>query len=193
VTSEGLVGAAALMDDRDGVKSSINEVLVREVAAKATENVVAKAIKHLKGLRSDLSGEDSGLGTVWLEYCAQVQGEQSYAWQHYEDLALDTVRSAVAELAAFELQAVWLDTPAGADWLDAAGSDRSAVPASADVVAKEIYDTVWQRASDWEDRRLERYKSRQEDDGDDDGDDDDDEADDDNADSDRPSSPSRAS
>ncbi len=176
---DGQVESAAPVDDRERIKAAINETLANKVAAKATENVVAKSIKHLQSLRSDLAGEDSGLGTVWLEYCAQVQGERSYAWEHYEDLVLYAVRVAVQELAAFELQAAWLGTPEGTEWLDAPDSDPSQVPASVDDVANEIYGNVWQRASDWEDPRLERYLCGDENDDAGDEDEDDDEFDND--------------
>ena len=39
-----------------------------------------------------LSGDDSGLKNVWEEYCVQIQGEESYYIDIYEDIVAASVK-----------------------------------------------------------------------------------------------------
>lgn len=131
------------------------ESIVSAVADRAAQQLASGTVEWLQGQRSDLAGEDSGLGNLWLEFCAQVQGQQSVYWDEFEIAVRETVERLVCELPVAERQALWLQTEAGQDWLDE--TDAAQVPIALEDIVEDVYGKVWQRAADWEDRRLERY------------------------------------
>lgn len=152
------------------MNSSALASIVSAVADRTAQQVATSTVECLQRQRSALAGADSGLGSVWLEFCAQVQGEQSFDWDEFETLVQQTVEGLVGKLPDAEQQALWLQTDAGVEWLDEGNADAAQVPVLLEDVVSDLYSKVWRRAADWEDDRLERYLSRQ--DGDDDLDDD---------------------
>lgn len=149
--------------------------LVRTAAEHASSRVTDEVVAVLQRQPEMLSGDDSGLGSVWLEYCVQVQGEHSYDWDAFELHVRQVVDGLVATLAPFERDAVWLQTPSGEDWLDEPDMDLARMPVDADAVVDKLYGLVWRRAADWEDDRIGRFLYPGDDDTLDDGDDDPDE------------------
>ncbi|MFN8318969.1 MAG: hypothetical protein U0V54_06040 [Saprospiraceae bacterium] len=65
----------------------ISKYYTKEIAKK-----VLKKIKQLKDKSMLLSGDDSGLKNVWEEYCVQIQGEESYYIDIYEDIVAASVK-----------------------------------------------------------------------------------------------------
>ena len=148
--------------------------LVGAAAAHASSRVADEAIAALQRQPAMLSGDDSGLGNVWLEFCVQVQGEHSYDWDAFEDHVRQVVEGLVLLLAPFERSAVWLQTPSGEDWLEEPDIDPSQVPVATDEVVDRLYGLVSRRAADWEDDRIGRFLYPGDDDDDADADADDD-------------------
>ena len=159
----------------DAMQGQAHVNLVRAVAGDALRRTVDQALAILRQQPSALSGEDSGLGTVWLEFCAQIQGEHSVDWDAFEALVRDVIEGELMALQPTERQAMWLGTEAGADWIGEPAAGEGAIPISIEDLVNLAYSTVWQRAADWQDGRLERFLAADggfDDDCDDDGDDD---------------------
>lgn len=135
----------------------VHATLVSAVAAHVSRRVSEEAVAALRQQPALLSGDDSGLQNVWLEFCVQVQGEHSYDWDAYEVHVRQLIEGQVCRLAPFELQAVWLQTPAGADWCDEPDINPSQIPLDVESVVDSLYGLVWRIASDWEDDRIGRY------------------------------------
>lgn len=150
--------------------------LVSAAAEHAGNRVADAVVVLLQGQPAMLSGDDSGLGSVWLEFCVQVQGEHSYDWDAFELHVRQMVEGLVAKLAPFERDALWLQTPSGEDWLDEPDMDLARMPVDTDAVVDKLYRLVWRRAADWEDDRIGRFLYPG-DDSDDFDDDDEDEVD----------------
>lgn len=131
--------------------------LVRTAAEQASSRVTDEVVAVLQRQPAMLSGDDSGLGNVWLEYCVQVQGDHSYDWDAFELHVRQVVEGLVFHLAPFERNAVWLQTPSGEDWLEDPGIDPASVPVDADAVVDKLYGLVWRQAADWEDARIARF------------------------------------
>ena len=89
--------------------------LLAAAADAAAAKVTDATITTLGKQRSILAGEDSGLGTVWLKFCAQVQGEQSIDWEDFELHVRQVIEGQLLQLAVVEQQSVWLRTPGGED------------------------------------------------------------------------------
>ena len=155
----------------------VHAKLVSAAAEHASNRVADAVVVLLQGQPAMLSGDDSGLGSVWLEFCAQVQGEQSYDWDAFELHVRQVVEGQVAKLAPFERDAVWLQTPSGEDWLEEPHMDRARMPVDTDAVVDKLYRLVWRRAADWEDDRIGRYLYPGDDSDDSDAFDDDDDQD----------------
>ena len=99
------------------MKDALSEsAIVRAVAEEAGRRLTRAVIKALQEREETLSGDDSGLATVWDEICVQVQYEQSFYWDAYDDTARSFIRSRVAELPKHERDALWLQTDSAAVW-----------------------------------------------------------------------------
>lgn len=153
---------------------------VEAVAGEALKSISDKVLAILRRQPSALAGEDSGLGTVWLEFCAQVQGEHSVDWDAFETLVRDVVEGELMALQPTDRQAMWLGTEAGADWIGEPAASDGTVPVGIEDLVNLAYSAVWQCAADWQDSRLERFLAAEDGDFDDDEIDEDDDEDQDN-------------
>jgi len=61
-------------------KPMTESVIVLVVARAAAKKVTNKVIRDFRKLPAQLSGDDSGLNSVWEEICVQIQYEQSFWW-----------------------------------------------------------------------------------------------------------------
>jgi hypothetical protein len=59
-------------------------VVVGALAEGVGQRITRKVIPTLQALTVTLSGDDSGLETVWDEICAQVQTDESVFWNVYD-------------------------------------------------------------------------------------------------------------
>jgi hypothetical protein len=91
--------------------------LVREHSDVVGRRIAERAVTELKGMKAErLSGDDSGLESVWQEYCVQIRGEQSIFWDAYQDTVRDVIRRGLSDLPKTELAMLWLCTEQGWDW-----------------------------------------------------------------------------
>jgi|GEM_PF-740583 len=94
----------------------IYKSLIAEYAKAAADKANAEAIDSLKQIKSTLSGDDSGLCNAWDEICVQVQGEESFFWDEYQDVMSDAVLGVLQTFAPRDLAALWLHSAEGWDW-----------------------------------------------------------------------------
>lgn len=148
------------------------------LASRLKEDLVCQAIKSLEEMGGDclMSGEDSGLQSIWEEVCVQVQHEESFFWDTYVEVIEDFLTALVEGLSQKERLALWLSADAGCDWIADNEDDETdgAAPGVyvGDIVA-ELKSDLLSKAADFENERIERYFRQQ--DGDDDWGEDEDE------------------
>jgi hypothetical protein len=104
--------------------------IVRQVAEDAAERVTRRVIAALQRLTSKLSGDDSGLESIWEELCVQMQFQESFAWEAYDETVRANVEEFVADLAPHERDAIWLQTDVGHEWEFSEPQDRKREPVS---------------------------------------------------------------
>ena len=144
-----------------------------------------------------LSGADSGLTSVWQEICAQAQGEESFFWDQYQEVAVGMIGFRVEELPKTEQEMLWLATEAGWDWLyDVVNAGNDPAPVHPGIDTEAVAEWIWTEflrplAEDddhpnvarylegGDDERLDEGEEEEELDGEDEGQDEDPEADED--------------
>lgn len=140
--------------------------LLRENAAAIGARLAKAAARDLKNYRDNLpSGPDSGLKNVWEEICVQVQGEQSFFWDGYRDMAIGHLAGRVRALPAIKQRLLWVGSPGGMDWIDEHDeSEDNTVPGTtvptgdADEIANWLFDEhLIPLADRYGNRRIERY------------------------------------
>ena len=133
--------------------------IVRAIASEAAERLCRQAVAALQKMRHTMSGDDSGLSTTWDEICVQVQDEQSMFWDAYESAIHDSLGWPVAQLATYERDALWLQTPEGFDWEcrdDARTSDEEPVN-DHDIICHLVREHVLRRAGEWSNPRIRAF------------------------------------
>jgi hypothetical protein len=111
----------------------------------------------LKSIPATLSGDDSGLRTVWQEICVQVQGARSFYWSAYEETAFAYARGLISELPAPVVRLLSAATREGDDWLDDHGADSEPMVMLVDEAARDLVDIVMSWAMDARDRAVRRH------------------------------------
>jgi len=73
--------------------------LLSNLSSYHVSKIADSVIKDLMELKKDLllSGGDSGLKNTWEEICVQVQGEQSFYWDSYEETINNFIEKALDE------------------------------------------------------------------------------------------------
>ena len=97
------------MDERDRIIASIGQRECKRLA-----NKVRRELQRMTA--EMLSGDDTCLKNIWDEVCIQVQGEESFFWESYEDVIDRLIRSNVEKLTPDIRQAIWLQTDSGQSW-----------------------------------------------------------------------------
>jgi predicted oxidoreductase len=134
--------------------------IVRVVAEKVTKRATRTVIGFLHRMIDKMSGEDSGLKTIWDEVCVQVQDEESVFWDIYDEIVREFVRGTVAEMSKHEREAIWLQTEAGIDWSFEEQQHREAYPIVEDNIIDYLVRRVYSAAADWSNARIDEYMSR---------------------------------
>lgn len=135
--------------------------VVRAVAAQAAQRVTRQVIAALQRIRHTLSGEDSELKTTWDEICAQVQYEESFSWDAYDDTVRALVDGYVAKLPRHEREAIWLQTDAGFDWSFEEPEEREPCPiVDEDIVEYLTQEYVYVEAGRWSNARIRAFIDR---------------------------------
>ena len=117
-------------------ESAIAHQVAEKAATKVTAHTVRSLLKMTDGLNS---GDDSGLVNVWEEICAQVQFERFTMWDVYEHTAQAILASEVESLAAYEREALWLQSIQGIAWDGKEDEQRGAYP----VLNSDIVEYLW--------------------------------------------------
>lgn len=139
----------------------VYQELSKQVAYDARRRVAERATRELRKMPAGLSGDDSGLRTIWEEFCVQVQGEESFFW----DFDVETVKLAIAgalvNVRRLEMIAMWLECEGAWHWL-AENDEGSALPGvfQPDVVDW-VYESVWQLADGSRHPRVVRHLARE--------------------------------
>jgi hypothetical protein len=136
--------------------------IVRAVADQAAKRITRKAIATLQQMTDRMSGDDSGLETAWDEICVQMQHEQSFYWDAYDDTVRAILAGHAAELSKHEREALWLQTDAGNDWDCKEPEDREAYPVCDDDIVNYLANEyVYGEAERWSNARIRAYLERQ--------------------------------
>lgn len=138
-------------------ESSIVKALAEQTARRTTGRVVA----DLQRMKHTLSGDDSGLKTTWDEICVQVQGEESFHWDSYDDTVRAIVQGYVTQLSRHERDALWLQTDEGFDWDCQDESDREADPVCDDHIIEYLtQEYIYAEAGRWSNSRIRAFIER---------------------------------
>ncbi len=143
------------MSDEFGA-ASIVSALAQDVEKRA----VQKAIADLQELRDTLSGDESGLETVWDEICVQVQFEQSFVWDTYETVIRNTLAGIVEALPGFEREALWMQSDAALEWECREPGEREPYPVNSHDVVEYLFQAVCESAGSLSNHRIRRYIER---------------------------------
>jgi hypothetical protein len=138
--------------------------IVQALAESVCQRISRKTIRALQSMTDAnmlLSGDDSGLISVWEEICVQLQNEESFSWDAYEETIRTFVDSYVDELSNYEREAVWLQTPEGEDWDSELDEERESYPVFNDDITNYIVnDYVLSKGNDWSNSRIRAYLDR---------------------------------
>ena len=140
--------------------------LLREYGSMIAAHIVRATARDPKKYQDNLpSGPDSGLKNVWEEICVQVQGEQSFFWNVYRDMAIGHLAVRVRALPAIKQRLLWIGSPGGMDWIDEHDeSEDNTVPGTTvpigdpNEIANWLFDEhLIPLADRYGNRRIERY------------------------------------
>lgn len=144
------------------MSKSLNELtIVAEFARLAVRRITRKVIADLQRMELTLSGDDSELKTTWDEICAQVQYEQFFAWDAYDETVRTLVGGYVSDLPTHEREAIWLQTDPGSDWDCEEPESRKPYPVTNDDIVDYITtEQVYAEAGKWSNERIRAYLDR---------------------------------
>ncbi|MGH9834164.1 MAG: hypothetical protein ACREBD_12160 [Blastocatellia bacterium] len=108
-----------------------------------------------------LSGDGSGLENIWDEICAQVQYEQSFYWDAYDQTVRSLAEAEVEKLLPHEREAIWLQTPEADVWEFEDESERKPYPVcNDDIVGYLVKERLYHEAGRWSNERIREYLDR---------------------------------
>jgi hypothetical protein len=128
--------------------------IVQHLAERTRLRAVDALIRTLDRSPSIYTTKDSSLGSFWLDFCAQVQGEPSGEWNEFVARVQRVIEGELVLMQAHEREALWLLTPAGEDWRDEPDVEAKAIPVSIGDLVEYLYGHVWQEAAEDEDPRI---------------------------------------
>ena len=134
--------------------------ICRDFADDVVERLVASQVRALQEMASGLSGECSGLSSVWEEVCVQVQGEHSFYWETYLQTIRDCAAGEVDELKSYELEALWLTTEGGDDWDNLDPAERDPNPVCVEDVVELLIEELLSRAGDFQSPNISEFLNR---------------------------------
>lgn len=135
--------------------------IVQDLGESVFERVKKAVIQTLDSMEGGLSGEDSGLSSLWEELCVQLQHEQSIFWDMYERTVCETVEGEVAQLPPFEREALWLLTDEGQSWECDDEENRATYPIFiSDIVQHMVENGIYEEAQSSTSPNVLRYLRR---------------------------------
>ena len=139
-------------------ETGVVRALAEQVCRRLTRRLIATLQKMNNGL---LSGEDSGLKNTWDEICTQIQFEESFSWDVYDETVRGLAASDVEKLLPHEREAIWLQTNAADDWDCEDESERPPYPVSNDdIVDYLVHEYIYSEAGNWSNQRIRVYLDR---------------------------------
>lgn len=126
------------------------------------KRVARKTIRHLQQLEAGLSGDNSGLKNVWDEFCIQVQDEDSFFRESYDDLIESSIKWFIEELPSHEQGALYLQTDGGMEWLyDDPEEHAGTILCDYYEIARYIFrEFLIPEADEWSNERIRYYLGR---------------------------------
>ncbi len=124
--------------------------------AQAAERFTRNVIRALEGMTDTLSGDDSGLESIWDEICVQIQHEESPFWYAYDEIVRGLIGRFVAELSDIEREGIWLQTEASCEETDA----REPKPLNRDEIIDYLVRDLYSKAADSSNDRIDSYFAR---------------------------------
>jgi len=145
-----------------GMNPHLSEsLIVKKVAELASRRMTNKVIAQMQKLSATMSGDDSGLETVWNEICVQVQYEQSFFWDNYDSMVRVTTNTFVEELSRHEQESLWLQTDNGFDWKYDKHEDNDDYPVyNEDIVDYLVREYIYSKAGFWSNKLIRDYLDR---------------------------------
>ena len=135
--------------------------ICKDLSMSVVDRILNSTIRGLQRMDAGLSGDDSGLNTVWDEIVVQVRGEESTYWDTYLLTMTTFIAGVVDDLKRYELEAVWLLTPEGESWDCEDEGDRDLNPVcDEEVVNYILYYHLLSKATDHENQRIRAYLDR---------------------------------
>ncbi len=133
--------------------------LIRKIADRTCERISGSTIRALQKLTDcRLSGDDTILKNIWDEVCVQMQSEESFAWDAYLETVKAHIAYEVERLPRPEQEAIWLQTSQADDWDAEQEETPTSVPICFDDITEYIlHDYVLRKASDYQNKRIEKY------------------------------------
>lgn len=142
----------------DGLSESS---IVRTVARSSARLGARRTIAALQKMNQTLSGDDSELKTAWDDICVQVQYEESFFWDAYDEMVRSLVRAYVEQLPRHEQEALWLQTDEGRDWDCEEIEHREPYPVCVDDIVNYIARKhVYAKADQWSNPRIRAFLER---------------------------------
>jgi len=140
-----------------------DENLVKKFAQEIAERVSRKIVLTLQKITSTLSGDDSELNNAWDEICVQVQHEDSFFWDAYDETVRSVSASFIEKLQTHEQLALWFQTDQGWDWNCDHGDDSDVQPPVLvdDIVEYVVQEYVYSKADTWTNERIRTYLKRE--------------------------------
>ena len=146
---------------------NVAHIILSAYAGDLAKRISKRTIAALQKMNITLSGDDSELGNSWNEICVQVQGEQSYFWDAYDETTRSIVGRVVDGLKVHEKQALWLQCDPGSDWLSDDRSEAKESPPvfDGDIVEYIVQEYIYKEAGSWSNRRIRGFFDRHDLDG----------------------------
>jgi len=141
-------------------KMLTEDAVIARLAKAVVDRTVAALVASLDDMHDCLSGDDSGLESVWEEVCVQIQHEESVHWATYEEMVRGLIDAEVPKLQDYEKAAIWFQTDAGLDWACSEPEERDSDPYVDDDVAEYIVKALYSFASDFERDNIRQYLTR---------------------------------
>ena len=137
-------------------ENDIVKVLAHEIAEKITRKTIF-ALQRIP-YPDKLSGDFSGLTTIWDEICVQVQVEESHCWDSYDLTVRTFVEYDVSQLKPFEKLALWFQTDEYDEWQYENQDDEKNPPVfESDIVNYLLAKYVYSEAMIWTNAKIRNY------------------------------------
>lgn len=143
----------------------IEQYVVAAWADRLSNQIIRKVMNDLRKINYSgmLSGDDSGLKNVWDEICVQVQDEESFYWDSYEETIEDLIAEEVKLLDPDELLALWCVTEQGWDYIYDHYTDDTGgvgVPVLQDDIVQKLKSGLLSVAAAYTNSRITRYSHK---------------------------------